>query len=297
MNYRNPKNRFTPRRGQPKNEFLEYWKIAKKPFAQSPALDNFFFSRHHEEAFERLMYLVEAGGFGMGAITGDVGTGKTSLRHQLTRKLAGGAHQVVSLTESNLSFDEILKVIVGEIAGKDLTNATPSRLLLMSIFRKILTLRYTVNRRRLVITIDEAQELGEEALAGLKNLGNIANEIEADMTLILIGQTQLLKRISAMPEIEGRIGLFYFLPGILDDELEEYLAHRLRDAGHESGYIFCPESLRMLMAATRGVPRLINRIAALSLEQAFALESDITPKIVSSVIRDFEKQRRLIQAA
>lgn len=284
-------------RDKKREAFFRYWGITSNPFTPGPANDNFYLSKNHEEALERLLYLAESEGTSMGMLTGEVGSGKTSIRYQFKKNLPSDSFRVVSFTESNLKFPELLKRIIEDLAGRQMATVKATELQLVTLFKKLLVLKGTSQSKKLVLAIDEAQELSAECFRGLKMLGNVTCDTGSEMTTLLIGQPELLPRIRKLPEIEGRIALYFHLDGLQQAEAGEYISHRLKAVGHPDGKIMNDECVRMMAEASQGLPRHLNRLAALVLDHAFALNTEISPRILGNVIRDFEKQCRILRAA
>jgi type II secretory pathway predicted ATPase ExeA len=158
----------------------------------------------------------------------------------------------------------------------------------------LVTELHRVQKRQLVLIFDEAQDLAEENLLHLKRLSNLNGEIEGRITMVLIGQPELREQAANVPPLDQRISLRFHLPNLARDEVESYLRHRLRVAGHATSDIFTPDAAALLYQASRGVPRDINRIAKLSLESAASSGiSFVDHAQVNSVVEDLRRHQSL----
>jgi general secretion pathway protein A len=279
-------------------DYLNHWGLSERPFEASSGAGHFFSGRQHREALERLLYLVRDGDMSFGVLTGEIGCGKTVVANMVARQLLGRECHVVMLENSFGNFDEIMREIAAGMnpvpalrrhtARRD---AGYSRYELVRRFRDQLEFKFTRLRRRLVVMLDEAQQLSEEALVELKNLTNLAGGGTNPLTIILSGQPELGELIRSLPQIDQRIGLRYHLLPLEAEEVGDYVDSRMRAAGykHETS-VFADEAKAALAQTTGGVPREINRICKLALDRAFSLgrervEADMVGQIAEDVFK------------
>ena len=244
-----------------------FYRLTARPFSKTPDPKFLFLSRNHEEALARLQYAVEEKE--MILLTGEIGCGKTTLTRALMDML-GTQYRIVNIINPILSPAQFLRTI-----AKRLEIDVPSNFkadLLDAIYEKVY--QDFEAGIAVVIIIDEAQLIpGKETFEELRLLTNFQLDYTNLITLILVGQTDLKKRLNhkAYLPLKQRIGLFYHLGPIAAEEIKNYMEHRLNMAGRED-VLFTEEALRVLYKYSGGVPRLINSLATSALLDGFAKE-------------------------
>ena len=215
------------------------------------------------EAQARLQHLIELRGIGL--LTGEVGSGKTTVCRNVAATLHPGRYRVcyVSLTTGNVL--DMYKSIGWELGlPTERSRATAYRAIRAEITRLV-----GEAKQLPVLVIDEAQHLRNDVLEDLRLLTNFAMDAEHRLCLLLVGLTELRRRLAmAVHEsLTQRLVVRHHLPGLDRSELDDYLIHRLRLAGCELP-VFEPPAVEALFQAARGLPRLINRIAHYALSAA-----------------------------
>jgi len=148
--------------------------------------------------------------------------------------------------------------------------------------------------RHLVLLLDEAQDMAVETIHELRWLTNFNGGGASLLTLILIGQPELRKMIVDDAAINQRVSLRFHLKPLRADDMENYLRHRLRAAGHPTGNVFSPTAALEIFKATHGIPREVNRLAKLALEHAWVGEAaKVETAAVNAVVRDLERHQLL----
>lgn len=244
--------------------------LARYPFDKDLPRADFFPSAGGAEFAARLNYLITLRGIGL--FTGEVGSGKTSIARSVVDGLHQGLYRTfyVPLTTGNVT--DLYKTIAWEMG-------LPTERSLAALFRAI---RLEVMRLGLeakitpVLIIDEAQYLRNEVLENLRLLTNYDMDSQNRLCLVLIGQAELRRRLAmAVHEpFAQRIVVRYHLAALARDELEAYLAHRLKLAG-AANQLFAPDALEAIFQATNALPRKVNLLAHQALNVAFAKQERI----------------------
>jgi type II secretory pathway predicted ATPase ExeA len=233
------------------------------PFERALQPDELFASTAAHEAQARLQHLVELRGIGL--VTGEVGSGKTTVCRQLAATLHPGLYRLFYVPLSTGNVMDMYKAIAWQLGlPVERSRATAYRAIHTEISR------LTLDTKTLpILVIDEAQHLRNEVLEDLRLLTNFAMDAERRLCLLLVALTELRRRLTmAVHEsLAQRIVVRYHLAGLARDELPAYLAHRLHLAGCTLP-VFEPAAVEALFQATQGLPRKINRVAHYALSAA-----------------------------
>ena len=243
--------------------YLRHFALTRLPFETPAHTDELFESNARREAEARLHHLIELKGIGL--MTGEVGSGKTTVCRHVAAALHPGLHRVsyVSLTTGNVL--DMYKAIAWELGlPTERSRATAYRAIRAEITRLV-----GEAKQLPVLVIDEAQHLRNDVLEDLRLLTNFAMDSENRLCLLLVGLTELRRRLAmAVHEsLAQRLVVRHHLAGLDRDELDRYLTHRLRLAGCELP-LFEPPAVEALFHSARGLPRLVNRIAHYALTAA-----------------------------
>lgn len=271
----------------------QYFGLRAKPFEGNTNVKFFYVSKGHGEALARLRYLVRDRNMGIGVLTGEIGSGKSITRCVLERMLETAAFTTVSLESSNLPFAHLLAEFVRQLSGTPLELTGLTKYELLFRFKKLVWDNVVSKGRHLVVFLDEAQQMSPRTLDELKNLTNLSADGDNYLTLILVGQPEFRDILNELPQLDQRVSLRFHLNFLDSEEVASYVAHRLKMAGYtgEQG-LFTTEATEMIYRESRGVPRLVNRICKLSLDQAYSLQKrTIGQEIVSGIIQDIHLQK------
>ena len=243
--------------------YRKHFAFTRLPFETPAETDELFDSAARREAEARLGHLVDLRGIGL--LTGEVGSGKTTVCRHLTAGLHPGLYRVhyVSLTTGNVL--DIYKEIAWELGlPVERSRATARQAIRNEISRLV-----TEAKQLPVLIIDEAHHLRNDVLEDLRLLTNFAMDAEQRLCLVLVGLTELRRRLAmAMHEsLAQRLVVRHHLAGLDRDEVEDYVRHRLRLAGCELP-LFEAAAIEALFQSARGLPRQINRIAHYALSAA-----------------------------
>jgi len=243
--------------------YLRHFAFTRLPFETPAQTDELFESAARREAEARLGHLIELKGIGM--LTGEVGAGKTTVCRHLTAQLHPGLYRVhyVSLSTGNVL--DMYKAIGWELG----IAVERSRSSAHHAIRGEVSRLAKEAKQLPVLVVDEAHHLRSDVLEDLRLLTNFAMDSESRMCLILVGLTELRRRLAmAVHEsLSQRLVVRHHLTGLTRDEVDAYVTHRLRLAGCELP-VFEEPAVEALSQATRGLPRKINRIAHYALSAA-----------------------------
>jgi general secretion pathway protein A len=250
--------------------YTEFFQLREMPFSITPDPAYLYLSAHHQEALGHLLYGTgQYGGFVQ--ITGEVGTGKTTIvRSLLEQKLADV--DVAMIHNPRQSEQEFVHSICDEL-GVDVPRDTTSIKRLVDALNAHLLKTHAAGRRTVLI-IDEAQNLQPGVLEQVRLLTNLETAKEKLLRIMLVGQPEL-SVLLARPELRqlaSRITARYHLTPLSERETAEYIDHRLRIAGARSP-IFEPEACALVHRHAQGIPRLINVICDRALLGAYAQQA------------------------
>ncbi len=237
--------------------YTEFFGLNEKPFAITPDPRYLYMSARHTDALAHLLYgISESGGFIQ--LTGEVGTGKTTLIRSVLEQLPAKA-DIALILSPQLTTLEFLETIVQELHSPAPTERT--------VKAQIDALNVTLmsahaDGRRVVLIVDEAQTLSPELLEQVRLLTNLETSKQKLLQIILIGQPELRDLLDRpeMRQIAQRITGRYHLEPLTKEDTRAYVTHRLRVAGAQSD-IFTKAAINALYKHARGIPRLINVIA------------------------------------
>lgn len=249
---------------------MSYYKILgldREPFSTSPDPSFFFLSREHKAAFCRLQIAITLRR-GLSVILGDVGTGKTTLSRKLSQVLTD---------DDDINFHMILnpyfkteKQFLSRLAALFHIEMSPRATALdyIEAVERHLFKRGVEEEKTIVLLIDEAQILPEFVLEILRILLNYETNEYKILQLVLVGQMELLPRISRMSNFWDRIALKYVLNPLGRDEVKELLDFRLKHAGYNKGKepLFSDEAVAMIWEHTQGYPRKLSLLCHNALE-------------------------------
>lgn len=261
------------------------------PFTNHRIPELFFESEVHSEALDRLRYAGSDWGSCLTSLVGGVGCGKTSVLEKYISELQASDHVYVFIKSGYLTFDDILKTILQKFAAEpDLKDFT--RFAAISFLKELLSI-LTSQRRRLFLIIDEAQLLSMSDLELLCALTNENDHLEAGLVVILSGQTTLWDQICALPQLEQRLSLHYFLQGMSQRETTEYIHSRLKSSATHNSLSFDDFALDRIYEFSGGVPRKINQISKIICEFCLAKEiSRVDSALVKAVSHDITPEMK-----
>ena len=264
--------------------YTSFFGLNERPFSITPDPRYLYMSERHAEALAHLIYGVrESGGFIQ--LTGEVGTGKTTLVRSLLQQLPEFADVAVVLN-SQLSRVEFLSSICEEL-HTELPEQRNSIKALTDVLNSYLLTNHSLGRRTILI-VDEAQNLRVDVLEQVRLLTNLETAKQKLLQIILIGQPELRELLARndMRQLAQRITGRYHLEPLTRTETSAYIEHRLKVAG-AIGSIFPAAAKRELFRLSGGVPRMINVIADRALLGAYTIEErEVTPELIREAVAE-----------
>jgi general secretion pathway protein A len=261
--------------------YLTFFGLSEKPFAITPDPRYLYLSERHAEALAHLLYGInEAGGFVQ--LTGEVGTGKTTIVRSLLAQAPKDA-EIALILNPKITAPEFLLTICEELGIGVPDSALGSLKDLVDILSHYL-LRAHAAGHRVVLVVDEAQNLSPQLLEQVRLLTNLETNTQKLLQIILIGQPELRELLgrSELRQLAQRITGRYHLNPLSREETLAYVRHRLRVAGATTD-IFAPQALNAVFRLSQGVPRVINVICDRALLGAYSLDRHrVTAALVRS---------------
>ena len=241
--------------------YLDYLGLQEKPFSITADPSFLYLSKKHREALSHMIFGIrERKGFV--EITGEVGTGKTTLCKALLRHLDPSTKTALIL-QPDLSELQLLSAIVKDFG------LNPMKLNRLGLFDQLnqFLLEQATMGSNVVLVIDEAQNLSLHVLEQVRMLSNLETDKDKLIQIVLVGQPQLREKL-ASPELEQlrqRIGVRYHITALDVEEVRTYIDHRLRIAGSDGTLEWMPEAVEEVYQCSKGIPRLINQVCDRSL--------------------------------
>ena len=261
--------------------YHQFYGFKETPFNLTPDSRFFYSSTKHTEALSTLLYAIqERKGFVV--ITGDVGSGKTTVCRTLLNKL-DNMTKTALITNSNLSAKDLLISILDDLEI-DYTPGSKAKLHAQLNQYLIEQLRLDHN---VVLIVDEAQNLTPSLLEEVRMLSNLETEQEKLIQIIFMGQPELKKKL-ALPQLEQlrqRIAVYFHLTPLEFEDMKQYIRHRLKVALEEDRSIFTESAFELIYQFSRGVPRLVNQICDSALLTGYIKEKQkLDNQIIQEVI-------------
>lgn len=236
--------------------YLRHFTLTHFPFDHSATPETLFAASAQAEADTRLRHLFDLRGIGL--VTGESGSGKTTICRTIVNQLHPGLHRVMyaQLTTGNVL--DMYKVIAHAMGIPEQRNRASA----FRAIREQVTRLVQEGRQLPILVIDEAHHLRNEVLEDLRLLTNFAMDSENRLCLLFIGLSELRRRLAMTvhESLNQRVVMRYHLDGLTREELPQYLAHRLEAAG-ASVPLFEPDAEEAIYQATQALPRKVNHLA------------------------------------
>lgn len=263
--------------------YEQHFGFRESPFSITPDPRFFYANSVYLEAYANLRYGIEAKK-GFIAVTGEVGTGKTTLLRKLMLSL-DKTIQTVLVFNTDVTFNELLRVISRELG---LSTAGKDRLSMIEGLNDYL-IEQLEHGRTVCMLIDEVQNLSDESLEGLRLLSNLETDRQKLLQIVLMGQPELQAKLDQphLRQLKQRIAIRSELARLRDDEVGSYINFRIRVAGCDNPELFHSDAVEKIAFYSKGIPRLINVICDNALVIAFAgSEKYVSPEVIGEVVRD-----------
>ena len=272
--------------------YNQHFGLREAPFGITPDTSFFFTSPHSQEALNTLLVAARTGE-GFIKITGEVGTGKTLL----CRKFLGtlGPQFVTAYIPNPYLEPRTLMLALADELEVALDKDVDQHQLLKAITQRLLEL--AADDKQVLLCLDEAQAIPLESLEALRLLTNLETEKRKLLQIVLFGQPELNKhlQVESIRQLAQRITFHYHLGPLTRDDLEFYVAHRLRVAGFTGARLFSRAAIRKLYAASGGIPRLVNILAHKALMLAYGQgRQQVSRANVNAAARDTLASKRRI---
>ena len=266
--------------------YEEYYGFTEKPFSLTPDPKYLYKSETHANAFDLLQYAIRRRE-GFVVVTGDIGTGKTTLCRAILEQLDSRTFTALVLNPF-ITEEDLLRIVLQDFGVVSREEVKRGRLLgvskqeLIDTLNEFLLSLQPLGARALLI-IDEAQNLPNRLLEQIRILSNLETEKEKLLQIVLVGQLNLqgVLRSPNMRQLDQRVSIRYELRPLTRDECAAYVAHRLSIAGGGASVTFTARALDLVHRFTGGTPRLINLLCDRSLLGGFSERTNrITPDLV-----------------
>jgi len=265
--------------------YRQFFGLKEKPFNVTSDPGFLFLSRVHKEAFAHLIYgIKERKGFL--EITGEIGAGKTTLCRALLNKLDVNTKSAF-IFNSTLPDMQLFQTILEDF-GIQIERKTKAAMIRQ--FNNFLVEELSKNNN-VILIIDEAQNLKPSVLEELRILSNLETEKEKLFQMVLVGQPELKEKLNspALRQLRQRIGVRFHITPLENNEVGEYIYHRLRIAGSDGTISFSEDALDMIYKYSGGIPRLINVVCDKALLSAYVIETKyIDMTIIEKCIQEIE---------
>jgi general secretion pathway protein A len=266
--------------------YKKFFGLRANPFSVSPDPRYLYLTRHTEEALDCLTYGIQSRK-GFILLTGEVGTGKTTLINKLLELLRTQKVATAFIFNSRLDVPQFLDYMMADF-GIPCDSKSKSQVLIR--FYNWLLDRYRAGETAVLI-VDEAQNLSEELLEEIRLMTNVETFTEKLLQIVLVGQPELEQTIKKpqLRQLRQRLTLRARTYPLSLGETKAYVSQRLRIAGWNGEEIFDPESLAAIYRYSNGIPRVVNLICEHCLVTAFVDQQKVvTVGVVDAVARDFD---------
>src|SRR5262245_57812940 len=269
--------------------YNSFFGFRESPFSVTPDPRFFYANSVYREAFVTLRYGIDAKK-GFIVITGEVGTGKTTLLRKLLQALEDTVHSVF-VFNTWLTFSELLELTLHDLG------LSPNGQSKLAMFQQLND--YLIEQHKLghtvAIMIDESHNMSDEVLEKLRLLSNLETDQEKLIQIVLMGQPELQTKLAQprLRQLKQRIALQCRLYPLKDTEVAPYIDSRLHAIGYAGPDLFRPEAIERIGFYSKGIPRLMNIICDNALLNAFAVsQRSVSAEMVEEVARDLELRQQ-----
>ena len=263
----------------------KHFGLVELPFSVTPDPRFSYINSDYREAFATLRYGIETRK-GFIVITGEAGTGKTTLLRRLMQTVEATVHTAF-IFNTHLSFTELLRLVLNELG---VANSARDKQTLMAQLNDYLIDQ--LHKDHIVsLLVDEAQNLSDDMLEDLRLLSNLETDRAKLIQIVLMGQPELERKLEQpkLRQLKQRVAVRSRLAPLRSDEVAPYINSRLQTVGYKGKELFDTGSIEKIAQYSKGIPRLINAICDNALLIAYATSQiKISAKIVDEVARDLQ---------
>jgi general secretion pathway protein A len=266
--------------------YQEYFGLSEKPFTETPDTEFLYLSVGHREGLAHLEFNI-LDGKGFSVLIGEVGTGKTTLCRALIDRLDREKVTVAHIIHTNLDFYEFLREVVEELG---ISSQGQQKWDLLKALNHYLIEAYGQNRK-VVLIVDEAQNLQPSVLEGIRMLSNLETPREKLIQIVFVGQPGLARNMERedMVQLKQRVAGSFYLGPLTRTETHGYMMFRLNRVQLKPSLRFTPEAMDCIYRFSKGIPRLINFLCDSCLIHAYVAETwTIDPFLVRRAQREIE---------
>jgi general secretion pathway protein A len=268
--------------------YLEYYNLKEYPFSITPDPRFLYFTQHHREAYDHLMYGIrERKGFIQ--LSGEVGSGKTTLCRAVLADIGGDVETAFILNPS-LTETQLVKAMLNDFG---LEVGRRDRLNYIERLNDFLLAKMRAGAN-VALFIDEAQDLSPSVMEQVRLLSNLETDQHKLIQIVLCGQPELERRLARpdLRQLRQRITVRYNIPPLTYDDTVMYIRHRLWVAGSDGSVVFQPDAVREIHRFAGGIPRLINAVCDNALLAGYVARSrTIDHRCVKRAIKQLEGSR------
>lgn len=251
--------------------YLELFKLQELPFRLTPDPAFLYLSKHHARAkayMESTIWFTD----GFVVITGEIGSGKTTLIETFLKELEKDV-VVAQINQTQVSATEFLQSLLVQFGFQPFRMKKAE---LLATLNEFLIEQYA-NGRRVLLIVDEAQNLSNKVLEEIRLLSGVETTKEKVLRIILAGQPELNDKLNSpnLVQLAQRIRLRFHLTALSKNDTTAYIQHRLEVAGSQGRTIFQPDTFPLIYRYTGGVPRLVNTLCDTAMMSAYAQDHDI----------------------
>lgn len=278
--------------------YEDFYQLRAKPFQVSPDARFFFSSKGHRRAMAYLVYGVHQGD-GFIVITGDIGTGKTTLAHVLARNLESQDVALAQIMSTQLGAQEMVRMVAAAFG----LSVETSKAAMLKKLEQFLLARHREGKRALLL-VDEAQNLPLAAVEELRMLSNFQSDEKPLLQSFLLGQPEFRKTLQspAMEQLRQRVIASCHLGPMDEEETEAYIVHRLQTVDWTGDPSFSAEVFSEIHKYTEGIPRKINVLCdrlllAGYLEELHAFSGKEIRAVISELRQEFAPPKAKVDEA
>ena len=261
--------------------YLEFFGLHRHPFRITPEDDFIYMSQQHSRAY---VYMSSAiwSSEGFVVISGEIGSGKTTLLKNTIRNMNRDL-KLLNVAYTNLESKDLFNLILRKAGLKVEDDSKVGMLFQITEYLE----KMAADDTPVVLTIDEAQNLTRENLEDVRMLAGMDSMGGPSMRVILLGQPELKKAVTSIPQLSQRVKLFFHLEGLMPKETAEYIDYRLLVSGHGGNKLFDEDTVQEIHELSRGIPRLINKLCDGMMMCAYAEDRPfIDPHDLKSIRKD-----------